>query len=898
MVVVAFKGADDIGDGKEINKRRIDDLSSNAIRSHDVPRVITTTLSSPVSAAAKKLSLGPIAASIDSRDDAASARIYSDGPSAALRSVETASDRTQSEMESTSTSVLTHSQNSWASYSVPPDRSGHSVSSGQISFLKKDKEKRFPLPRVHNASSTKDRHIPLRSYVRSRNRHIQSIAFSNGGSTCDSSVAPSSRQAASSCEDGENSILSASEDLEGSMALSLGTYEYSQGGAGSLNTESDTAAWGCQVFGADLEPVRESDNSTCAGNDEDCDNHYDGASFEAYQSGKKTTRKQKVSRIQTQLTAAGTDRLRYAAVNNCKGRMYNLEDAKTPKVNNKTLGTNSKFSRGKLLANPASSSTPAKYESQLCPICSSKFIYLQRNENRHTNDNSSRGVNSIIDCIDQAADDADKCLSECRPPTLLSSLTCGFGEWFSVVNENKPTNGRKKMPQRRMEMRNRRNGSVPPYCVGCQAYIVSAAMHESKREQLLSNLSKWVAETPDVYAFNHLDAVAVTNELGNDCVRATRPLKGKIIIVSDECDDLTGQHEIIETIYGGGSRDGSGTTEQQQKDSPIFLSDTETREVVTRVIRSKLLSGYLITNHRCGVCDMPLMEKDQTHVCVVCPVVRGEIKTSGKEIRQEPEPEVKPGKFLIADEGLRTEKLLFADPRTLPHVAYSEKLNNESNQGKIMMATNKDTLFKVIEAPVASFFAEQKDVSNLLLRGWHLLDEEHACKSCNYPTVSEKAGSEALCVKATCRSSFARAQEDTLLSNCSSESLDGFEDDPEIIALQNNLLNGKSQAEDYQKTIRKRGQQRVQDHVEGKCSTNYEDMSAFKSASSHDSMELLVQNMQRAKVQLLRRVEQRSEDDTAIEISPELGMAELIERLATAAKEVDDLDSCIRKQEG
>ena len=102
---------------------------------------------------------------------------------------------------------------------------------------------------------------------------------------------------------------------------------------------------------------------------------------------------------------------------------------------------------------------------------------------------------------------------------------------------------------------------------------------------------------------------------------------------------------------------------------------------------------------------MPLMEKDQTHVCVVCPVVRGEIKTSGKEIRQEPEPEVKPGKFLIADEGLRTEKLLFADPRTLPHVAYSEKLNNESNQGKIMMATNKDTLFKVIEAPVASFFA-------------------------------------------------------------------------------------------------------------------------------------------------------------------------------------------------
>ena len=86
--------------------------------------------------------------------------------------------------------------------------------------------------------------------------------------------------------------------------------------------------------------------------------------------------------------------------------------------------------------------------------------------------------------------------------------------------------------------------------------------------------------------------------------------------------------------------------------------------------------------------------------------------------------------------------------------------------------------------------------------------------------------------------------------------------------------------------------------MEGKCSTNYEDMSAFKSASSHDSMELLVQNMQRAKVQLLRRVEQRSEDDTAIEISPELGMAELIERLATAAKEVDDLDSCIRKQEG
>ena len=55
MVVVAFKGADDIGDGKEINKRRIDDLSSNAIRSHDVPRVITTTLSSPVSAAAKKI---------------------------------------------------------------------------------------------------------------------------------------------------------------------------------------------------------------------------------------------------------------------------------------------------------------------------------------------------------------------------------------------------------------------------------------------------------------------------------------------------------------------------------------------------------------------------------------------------------------------------------------------------------------------------------------------------------------------------------------------------------------------------------------------------------------------------------------------------------------------------
>ena len=122
----------------------------NAIRSHDVPRVITTTLSSPVSAAAKKFSLGPIAASIDSRDDAASARIYSDGPSAALRSVETASDRTQSEMESTSTSVLdTFTEFVGVHTRSPPDRSGHSVSSGQISFLKKYKEKRFPLPRVH-----------------------------------------------------------------------------------------------------------------------------------------------------------------------------------------------------------------------------------------------------------------------------------------------------------------------------------------------------------------------------------------------------------------------------------------------------------------------------------------------------------------------------------------------------------------------------------------------------------------------------------------------------------------------------------------------------------------------------------------------------------------------------
>ena len=421
------------------------------------------------------------------------------------------------------------------------------------------------------------------------------------------------------------------------------------------------------------------------------------------------------------------------------------------------------------------------------------------------------------------------------------------------------------------------------------------------------------------------------------------------------------------------------------------------RDIATKIIGTKLLNGYTLTHKQCSICDMPMMKREGTRLCVVCPTIKRRAKRRANEKRGE-QKEIGPIVETVLNpvEAADTSNVVenansqengtdiprgneVGSDRHVVHDAYNESLvRNIPTNGEVSKLISGDTLLELIEALVPTYFDGLDETTDRLLNGWHLSSEREGCSSKSCAVVAANHSDSEI---------NSQAPGTQQLNNMSYDSDDDdlFDlDDPALVALQKLACDKKDAAKesDCKASVKQGGtkdkespdkmmqgdqsfgeaynatSQKDQRHQsfeyftfnrqglddvrmeEGFEPTSREGLGAeircdsltscsslsFAGKKSHcskktcttgivtsrsessdgtdDTMSALVEKMSKAKQRILRRLESRSaslnndkgrtkrmtgRDDV------EYDVADLIDRLTVAAKEVEELDNCIAK---
>ena len=489
--------------------------------------------------------------------------------------------------------------------------------------------------------------------------------------------------------------------------------------------------------------------------------------------------------------------------------------------------------------------------------------------------------------------------------------------------------------------------------------------------------------------------------------QAARPKK------ENNITEIIGGHAVAEAL----SIDHTPSIRTEKEEEEMIASYPTKRDIATKIIGTKLLNGYTLTHKQCSICDMPMMKREGTRLCVVCPTIKRRAKRRANEKRGE-QKEIGPIVETVLNpvEAADTSNVVenansqengtdiprgneVGSDRHVVHDAYNESLvRNIPTNGEVSKLISGDTLLELIEALVPTYFDGLDEATNRLLNGWHLSSEREGCSKCGHPMVCEDNDIKprGICISKSCAVVAANHSDSEInsqapgtqqLNNMSYDSDDDdlFDlDDPALVALQKLACDKKDAAKegDCKASVKQGGtkdkdspdkmmqgdqsfgeaynatSQKDQRHQsfeyftfnrqglddvrmeEGFEPTSREGLGAeircdsltscsslsFAGKKSHcskktcttgivtsrsessddtdDTMSALVEKMSKAKQRILRRLESRSaslnndkgrtkrmtgRDDV------EYDVADLIDRLTVAAKEVEELDNCIAK---
>ena len=224
-------------------------------------------------------------------------------------------------------------------------------------------------------------------------------------------------------------------------------------------------------------------------------------------------------------------------------------------------------------------------------------------------------------------------------------------------------------------------------------------------------------------------------------------------------NDITesiGGHTVAEAL----SIDHTPSIRTEKEEEEMIASYPTKRDIATKIIGTKLLNGYTLTHKQCSICDMPMMKREGTCLCVVCPTIKRRAKRRANEKRRE-QKEV--GPIVNVKTVLNPVEVEGADnvveiansqendtdtciprgnevgsDRHVVHDAHNESLvRNIPTNGEVSKLIGGDTLLELIEAPVPTYFDGLDETTDRLLNGWHLSSEREGCSKCGHPMMSE-----------------------------------------------------------------------------------------------------------------------------------------------------------------